>query len=205
MTMRYSVWMACFAWLGAASASQATTVVYPAPAGAVLSTAYAVKVNGQPISIYKGTKTGQDYSFAYFDFSGTVTVEVTIASPYMKTPIIRPTSKGISWTLNNKTMTFSLSSPANISIEPDSGSIVDAPPLLLFANPLEVNPPTSGGAGIMFYGPGIHILPSGGLAVPSNTTLYIAGGAILQGRLVPSGSNITIRGRGIVDNMGVYW
>ena len=193
--------------LAYAGPSYASTVLYPAPSGAVLSPDYSVKVNGQAISIYRGKKGNsaiQDYSFAYFDFFGTVTVEVTMNSPLMKTPIIRPTSKGITWTLNNKTMTFTLSNPTQISIEPDSGGIIDATPLLLFANPLEVNPPQAGAAGVLYYGPGVHTLPSGGLSVPSNTTVYIAGGALVKGRLVPQGSNITIRGRGILDNLGVY-
>jgi hypothetical protein len=189
------------------SPAHGATVLYPASAGAILSDDYIVKVNGQQVSVYRGINGNSPsgkYSFAYFDFSGTVTVDVTMASPYMKTPIIRPTSKRITYTLNNKTMSFPLSTPANISIEPDHGAIVYAPPLLLFANPLEVNPPKSAGPGVMYYGPGFHTLPSTGLAVPSNTTLYIAGGALLKGRIIPNGSNITVRGRGIVDNFGQY-
>ena len=67
----------------------ASTVLYPAPAGASLSADYTVKVNGQTISVYRGLRQGLNYSFAYFDFSGTVNVEVTIASPWMRPERVR--------------------------------------------------------------------------------------------------------------------
>jgi polygalacturonase len=198
--------MCCIAVTGPAHGA---TVLYPAPAGAILSADYIVKVDGQQVSVYKGingNSTSGRYSFAYFDFSGPVTVEVTMTSPFMETPIIRPTSKRIAYRLiNNNTMSFPLSVPANISIEPDHNGIGNAPPLLLFANPLEANPIRSASPGVLYYGPGrIHTLPINGLVVPSNTTLYIAGGAILKGRILPRGRNITIKGRGIVDNQGQY-
>jgi polygalacturonase len=44
---------------------------------------------------------------------------------------------------------------------------------------------------------------SGGINVGSNQTLYIAGGAFIQGRISASGSSVTIRGRGIIDGAGI--
>jgi hypothetical protein len=59
-------------------------VTYPAPLGADLSEDYEIKVNGQKIDVYRGTtwqpaymsSFGGPFSFAYFDFSGCITVEV---------------------------------------------------------------------------------------------------------------------------------
>ena len=184
----------------AAPGAQAAVKLYPAPAGADLSAQFSVKVNGMPVSVYKGLRSNPilNYSFAYFDFSGPVTVEVTMTSKFTTTPIIRPTSKGINYIRNGNVISFTLSNPVNLSIEPSNGNIVDAPPLLLFANPMEIAPPTGSSSTVKYYGPGIH--NTGQINLTSNQTLYIAGGAVVNGQVYASGNNIKIRGRGILDS-----
>ena len=57
--------------------------IYPAPEGEILSTDYAVEVNGRPVPVYAIQSRWHDkkYSAAYFDFSGTVTVKIKINFP----------------------------------------------------------------------------------------------------------------------------
>ena len=86
-------------------------------------------------------------------------------------------------------------------------------PLHIFANPLEVNPPSPYDQEVVYFAPGVYTVPD--ILLSSGKTLYIAGGAVVY--LQPSGSgssnppilvppfiktvnssNVTIRGRGIL-------
>lgn len=194
----FAILFMCCGWRSVMGA----TVIYPAPSGALLKTDhYSVKVNGQNLSIYKGWGNpivgGGDYSFAYFDFSDTVTVVVTTPKS-LGSLVIRPESKGIIPSVSGHTATFTLTMPCNISFEPDGFN----EPLFLFANPIETNVPQQGGSGVIYYGPGYH--SPGQINVYSNQTLYIAGGAVVNGWINASGSNIRICGRGIVDCINWY-
>nr|GFD48190.1 hypothetical protein [Tanacetum cinerariifolium] len=55
----------------------------------------------------------------------------------------------------------------------------------------------------MYFGPGIHTppdQPGNVIHVPSNTTVYLAGGAVLRAKLlVDHAENVRIIGRGIID------
>lgn len=58
--------------------------------------------------------------------------------------------------------------------------------------------------GVMFFGPGVHRpkdLPNNQIRVPSNTTVYLAPGAVLKAKLlVDNAENVRIIGRGILDH-----
>ena len=79
--------------------SNGTVVTYPAPKGAALSDQYIVKVNGKPVDVYIAPvwepgyvkSFGGPYSFAYFDCSGSVTVEVESRKSLKQ----RPHSSGV--------------------------------------------------------------------------------------------------------------
>ncbi|HSC39524.1 MAG TPA: glycosyl hydrolase family 28 protein, partial [Chitinophagaceae bacterium] len=52
----------------------------------------------------------------------------------------------------------------------------------------------------LYFGPGLHVLKDGRLQVPSNTTVYVAGGAFVKGRILfDSVHNARLLGYGIVD------
>jgi hypothetical protein len=184
--------------------SNGTVVTYPAPKGAALSDRYTVKVNGKPVDVYLAPvwepgyvkSFGGPYSFAYFDCSGSVSVEVDSRKPLQRVRIL-PESRGIRPDVKSGTLTFVLKSPCQLSIEPAAKE----GPLLLFANPLEMDPPKEGDPGVIYFGPGMH--KPGEIKVGDNQTLYIAGGAVVKGGIRAQGVNIRIRGRGIVD--GLDW
>jgi hypothetical protein len=185
--------------LFAVSSLHAKVVRYAAPAGVELSTDFRVFADNQPIDVYRipaasmdGTWRSANYSMAAFDFSGEVTIKIFPA----RSATILPVSFGISSRIVNDTLIFKLNVPRNISIEPPRETGIG--PLLLFANPPEIKPPLPGDPNVLFYGPGVH---KGTVTVGSNQTLYIAGGAVIQGRIDANGNNITVRGRGIVDGL----
>jgi len=186
---------------------QDKVVVYPAPKGATLSDQYSVTVNGAPLDVYVAPvwepgyvkSFGGPYSFAYFDFSGTATVQVEVRKQPLTRERLRilPESRGIRPAIAGSNLSFTVSSPCQLSIEPDAKN----GPLLLFANPLEVDLPKPGDAGVIYFGPGLH--QTNEIKVADNQTLYIAGGAIVKGGIHAQGANVRIRGRGIID--GLDW
>lgn len=117
---------------------------------------------------------------------------------------------------------LTLTQPVSISVEPFGVKH----PLHIFANPPEIDAPAPGDKDVIYFGPGEHFVDNP-VRIPDNTTVYLAGGAVLKSNFVStvnrSGTkyygydystipatfdatwaggvrkkNITIRGRGIV-------
>ena len=176
---------------------QGQVVSYPATPGMTMSRDYIVTAGGENVPVYRGAGP-LPYSFAYFDFAGSAAVQVTSLARGLSNVVVLPQSKRIAPSISGNTMTFTVTkSPTHVSIEPDAKN----GPLLLFANPLETNRPTPGTPGVVYFGPGLHKPDM--VTLTSNQVLYIAGGAVLQAGVFVSGSNVTIRGRGIID--GLPW
>ena len=196
---------------GYGAATSATKVVtYPAPTGEVLSTDYEVHATGQKVDVHiarvldppfagKEWDHGGSYSFTNFDMSGSVVVRI-VSKQSLKNVVIRPLSYKIQPTLlDEHTLELTLDRPYKLSIEPDGRRA----PLLLFANPLEMNVPKPDDEGVIFYGPGVHKPEK--IILNSNQTLYLAGGAVVKAEVLAQGSNIWICGRGILDGSDWEW
>jgi hypothetical protein len=185
-------------------------VTYKAPAGEILSTDYEVRAEGQKVDVYaarvldppfagKEYDFGGPYSFANFDMTGPVTVRITSARTLRNT-VIRPQLSSVQMTVeDNHTLSLVLEKPVKISIEPDGKK----GPLLLFANPLQTNAPEPGDKGVIYFGPGVHKPEK--ILVESNQTLYLAGGSVVKAEVLVKGTNIKIRGRGILDGSDWEW
>jgi hypothetical protein len=170
-------------------------IVYPAPQGEVLSTNYIVEADGKPVAVYLAQTQHEDkrpYSFAYFDFSGTVTVKIKSSFPLDKL-VVRPDKYGIKPAIDHGEATFTIDKHFNISLEPDG----ENSPLLLFSNVVENDAPNGGDTNVIYFGPGVH-KPTR-VDLMSGQTLYIAGGAVVKGAVISRGDNIRIMGRGILD------
>ena len=70
-------------------------------------------------------------------------------------------------------------------------------PLLLFGNAVETDLPDFSDPKVRRLGPGVHDL--GKVTLNSNETLYLDYGAILNGGVVVGGTNVTIRGHGVIS------
>ena len=86
-------------------------------------------------------------SFVYFDTDGPVDVSVTYNTGTVSSAAVRPTSKGITPAINGNTSTFTISGPTKLSVEVN-GDINHN--LHLFANPLEVNPPSPSDPNVIY-------------------------------------------------------
>jgi hypothetical protein len=176
---------------------------------------YAVRVDMHDV---------REASMATLDFAGSVEVEVT-AQHVIHTAAIRPLSQNIAYSIAGNKLSFRLEHPCKISIELNGERFHN---LHLFANGLELGAPAANAPGTVYvepgvyetdlvlrglkesreagalketiyFGPGMHRFIDGLFYIPSGTTVYIAGGAIVVGSFVCDRvENVAIRGRGIV-------
>ncbi len=185
-------------------------ITYPAPPGIQPSVDFTLKVNGETVFVYPtrvsaipvnqvwpGHQRPLDQtelaSFAYFDFSGKVSVEIKSAQSIQKV-VLRPKSYNIVPVVEGNVIKFDLDHPCQLVVEVNDFHRA----LHLFANPIEENPPQPGDPGVHYFGPGIHEL--GKFQVQSGETVYIAGGAIVYGSInAENAHDFTVSGRGILD------
>lgn len=207
--MDYRLIFAMSLFVAGIGMGHAQVAAYPAPDGAdvnedfvveisqngkkYLSPAYKVKV----AHVENARKTVETSSFTQFSFDGKIDVAVTCNRGKVDSARIRPLSYGIRPRVEGNTLYFSLDKAANISVEVN-GDIYRN--LQLFACPLERNTPSKRARNVVYYAPGMHRIAGDTLRVPSNTTVYIAGGAVVKGHLlVQDVQNVRICGRGVID------
>lgn len=203
--------------------ADAKVVTYPAPEGAALNKTYCVEVRQSgdtewtPLDVYavkvdetKGIKhTVATVSMAYFDFDGTVDIKVTSNDFQVNEARVRPLSYNIPVSVDGNVFTFSLDQPRNLSVEVN-GDIFNN--LQLFANPLEENTPTEKEIKKLkknkkyhYFGPGYYDV--GTLTLGSGETMYVAGGAVLNGNVeIKNADGAKVIGRGMIypaRNIGV--
>ncbi|MBS1436813.1 MAG: endo-polygalacturonase [Bacteroides sp.] len=136
-------------------------------------------------------------SMATFDFSEKVEIVVTYNKGKIDSARVRPLSYDIPFTIEGNTLQFSLEKPANLSVEVN-GDIFHN--LHLFANPLDTFKVDKKNPDLIYFGPGIHRFEGGEFRIPSGKTVYVAGGAVMMGRmLIENVHDVKLLGRGIID------
>ncbi|MFA6838608.1 MAG: glycosyl hydrolase family 28 protein [Dysgonamonadaceae bacterium] len=196
--------------------------IYSAPKEESLSKLYKVTVENKNLPVYKfkvapaepesrwramdNKETPgslyEEAAFAYFDIKDQVEVTVSTNEAIHSVKIL-PSSSGIVANFKDKSLSFKIDKPMNLTIEVN-GKWVSA--LHLFANPIEENVPDPNDPNVIYFGPGIHQVSN--MMIGDNKTVYIAGGAIVYGIATEQaeaifdvrGKNVTIRGRGIIDS-----
>lgn len=193
------------------SQEKQSLITYEAPQGAVLNDDFTIKVRQEDqdwrqvpsylVQVAKMTeekgKESVNASMAYFDFTGKVEVSVTYNKGNIETARVRPLSYKIKSKINGNTLVFMLDCPRNLSVEVN-GDIFHN--LHLFANPIDEYIPDMNDPDLIYFGPGIHKLKNEKLLIPSEKTVYIAGGAFITGQLdIRNAHNVKVLGRGIID------
>lgn len=136
-------------------------------------------------------------SMATFDFSEKVEIAVTYNKGKIDSARVRPLSYDIPFTIEGNTLQFSLEKPANLSVEVN-GDIFHN--LHLFANPLDTFEIDKKNPDLIYFGPGIHRFEGAEFRIPSGKTVYVAGGAVMMGRmLIENVHDVKLLGRGIID------
>jgi len=179
--------------------------VYDIPAEAPnRESAFSVKVNGHPMGLMsERNEWEKNVSFGVFDLSpGTVVkVEIEVKIPFTKAEFY-PKSEGIHAEIRENTVTYTVDRPINaLSLVPDGNFKGEV--LHIFSNPADHDAPVESGENLLYFGPGYHDLTADGgngeLVLSSGQTLYLAGGAVLDGTVaVYGGKNVTVKGSGII-------
>jgi hypothetical protein len=186
------------------------TELYAGPEGEPQSDDFSVRVNGLEAFVYPARVSAMPVnqvwpgyqrpldqtelaSFAYFDTTGPVQVEITSRKP-IENVTIRPLSYGIQASVTGQTISFELEKPCQVVVEVNDWHNA----LHLFANPLETVAPSPDDPQVRYFGPGVH--EAGLITLHTDETLYIAAGAVVYGYVrAENADNVRILGRGILD------
>ncbi len=183
----------------------AQVITYPAPSQMPVSAQYKISISqkNKTVESYVYVSDAQfeknrskNTAYSIFSFSGKITVTVTKLDTAFNDCKILPSSYKISAKKKDHSVSFVLDKPRNIAVEFDGSQKY---PLLIFANPLEVNIPKAGDENVLYYGPGYHDQEDT-LFMKANQTLYLAGGAVLSAHIIGRNApNAKIIGRGIIS------
>lgn len=170
---------------------QATVIPYDFPEDFPVSESYQVKVDGQSITPLQ-TKKG---AILNFGMSGPVRVKVEL-DEVPEDVVIRPLHAGITAKFEGRAFSFELPEPMNLSVEVD-GDLSD--PLLVFANPKELNPPSKQDPKVKYFEAG-KIHQTGEIFLDDGETLYMEPGAVVNAVVrAKDAKNVAIRGGGILN------
>ena len=189
---------------------ESNLVIFPVPDGVPESKDYKIKVNGKDIfcfatyrldninatSNYYGRPVSPS-SFAQFDFTGTVNIEITPRNGLIKNIgelVVRPIALNIIPKWDGQKLTIKLEKPEDFTIDVRGDGMN---PLHFFTNPPETDIPDSKDPNVIYFGPGIHDVDQ--IILRSNQMLYLAGGAFLRpvSPKVP-GSDMIVLGQSFV-------
>jgi hypothetical protein len=141
--------------------------------------------------------TNSSATVVQFDFRGEVEVAVRKNNGDFSRVEVRPARPTTRHTVKDGIVYLKLSQPHSLSVEFDGDRLHNLH--VLAGAPLARPAP---GPDVVFYEPGLHVPAdgSGFFPVKSGQTIYVAGGAVLQGTFKPRGvENVRILGRGMID------
>ncbi|MGW2521735.1 glycosyl hydrolase family 28 protein [Streptomyces sp. NPDC001617] len=187
-------------------------VTYPLPSGMPTNAGFKVRVRTAPdgdwqtLDIYRPqleeinptTGSGKVYnsSMVYFDFRGSVELEITYLKGGTTTARVRPDSYGIKPELGGDTLVFTLDEPKDLVVQINA-EIFDC--LHIITNRIDPNPPAEDDPDVLYFGPGVHTVTGNVLNVPSGKTVYLAGGAVLSAQVYfKDVEKAGIKGHGVI-------
>ncbi|MET9385140.1 glycosyl hydrolase family 28 protein [Streptomyces sp. NPDC002928] len=171
-------------------------VTYPRPADMPTNTSFKVRVRTAPdgewqtLDIWRPqleeinatTGSGKVYntSMVYFDFCGSVEIEVTYLKGGTTKARVRPDALGITPELLGDTLRFTLDEPRDVVVQVND-EIFDC--LHVITNRVDRHPPAEDDPDVIYFGPGVHTVTGNVLTVPSGKTVHLAGGAVLKAQV----------------------
>jgi hypothetical protein len=141
--------------------------------------------------------TNSSASVVQFDFRGEVEVGIRKNNGDFSRVEVRPARPTTKYTVKDGIVYLRLTQPQDLSIEFDGDRLHNLH--VLAGAPIERPAP---GPEVVFYEPGLHVPADGSdfFPVQSGQTIYVAGGAVLQGTFKVRGvENVRILGRGMID------
>lgn len=134
---------------------------------------------------------------AYFDFEGTVEIQVTVPNIDIQKVKVSPVSYGIEPEVDAEahTVTFRVDTPDSYTLQ-----FNDAPEraVHIFAYAIEEDAPDPEDPNVIYLGPGEWNIDA--ISMRSGQTVYLAGGCVAHGTIVGNFvSDVTVKGHGILD------
>ncbi|MDX3311378.1 glycosyl hydrolase family 28 protein [Streptomyces sp. NPDC054884] len=176
--------------------SASKLVTYPCPATLPTNASFKVRVRPAPsgtwqtLDIYRPqleeinatTGSGKVYStsMVYFDFRGSVELEITYLKGGTTKAGVRPRALGIVPELLGDTLRFTLDEPRDVVVQIND-EIFDC--LHVITNRIDPHPPCADDPDVIYFGPGVHTVAGNVLTVPSGKTVHLAGGAVLTAQV----------------------
>ncbi|MFT4251930.1 MAG: glycosyl hydrolase family 28 protein [Caulobacter sp.] len=146
------------------------------------------------------TDTKLNASMVYFDFDGTVELEVMKNNGRFADVSVAPLSSPVRPQRQGPVVRMTLTKPERFSLQFDDDRLRN---LHIVAGALP--PPRPSGADVVYFGPGFHAPPAGldHFPVKSGQRVYMDGGAVLKGAFELTGvSDVKISGRGLLWDPG---
>ena len=141
----------------------------------------------------------QPASMVQFDFTGMIEMRVRVNNGLLSKVTLRPGHQNIPFRQEGKFIYLTLDKPAKLSLEINDDRLHN---LHIFANKAETQVPSPDTPGVMYFAPGYHKPAEdtkGAFVIPSNTTVYLAPGAFLNGKILcHQVENVKIIGRGYI-------
>ncbi len=136
-----------------------------------------------------------------FDFEGKVELKIRVNNGGIQKAIVRPLRQNIQPEIKGHTIYLSLDKPSKLSLEINDNRLNN---LHIFANAIDRNIPNESDTNVIYFGPGVHKpedQPGNKFSIASNKTVYLAPGAVVQGKFVCDRvENVKFTGRGIILN-----
>ncbi|MFZ0392488.1 MAG: glycosyl hydrolase family 28 protein, partial [Terracidiphilus sp.] len=175
----------------------AATRVFTAPVPPEMrSSAFTVKVNGQPVDV---AHAASSYEYVSFDFrGGPVNVEITAAEAgfWDRGVDIEPWRLGIRPQRAGQAIRFQLAGPAKLSISRPRDFLNHATMLFLFAGTPPPPPPPPPAPNVHVYAAGVY---RQSLNPKSGDIIYLQPGAVFFGSLnIWQVDNVKVMGRGTI-------
>ena len=188
----------------AASATAIAMAVALAATGALADDApYAVTAGGRQVEVQEMAtpdlptlekEKSHPYWYAQFDAPGKVEVRVRARAGVDAVRIL-PKKAAITPTRTGPDeVAFSLVPPCQVAVETEGRHRA----LIIAVNLPETDVPDPNDPNVVWIGAGRH---RRNLKLKSNQTLYLAPGAVVEGSLSGSGTNMVVRGRGAISGM----
>jgi hypothetical protein len=188
-----------------------TLLTYPAPQGLIYSAHnddFTVRVRtsgGEWRDVYEyrvqvDADTKQNASMVYFDFEGTVELEVSKNNGRFDQVSVAPLSSKVRPQRNGAVVRMTLTRPERFSLQFDDDRLHN---LHIIAGKPPAPRPT--GDDVVYFGPGVHTPPPGldYFPVKSGQRVYLEGGAVLKGSFDLNGvADVKISGRGLLWDPG---
>jgi hypothetical protein len=143
--------------------------------------------------------THQNASLVYFDFSGTVELEIEKNNGAFSSAELLPQRPGMRLVRSGSSIRLTLDKPERFSIQFDDDRMHN---LHILAGAIPADKPEPGAT---YFGPGFHAPPQGSNRFPvkSGDHIYLAPGAVLSGSFALNHvKNVKILGRGLLYNPG---